>query len=231
MKAIILDTETTHSDPETCEPIELAFVGLGEGFLLAGSTFEQRFRPERKISFGAMAVHHILPEELADCPPAAHALASIPAETEYFIGHNVDFDWKVLGKPKVKRICTLALARKLWPNMESHTLGACYYLIGGNFKESRERLKQAHSASHDVIFCYELLHYMLREHDLFEGCDSIEALWQISEKARVPEVWSFGKHKGTKIAHTPAGYLRWCLNQPDMDEYVKKACYQALDKR
>ena len=47
--------------------------------------------------------------DLIDCDPSY--TVKLPPDAEYIIGHNVDFDWKALGQPNVKRICTQALAR------------------------------------------------------------------------------------------------------------------------
>lgn len=71
----------------------------------------QRYNPGKPITFGALATHHIMDEELVDCTPVASF--TLPGHMDYMIGHNVDFDWEVNGRPEVKRICTLALARKL----------------------------------------------------------------------------------------------------------------------
>jgi exodeoxyribonuclease X len=110
---IIFDTEATGIK----EPIliEAAWVEL-ESFAPFTFTnpFVQRYNPEKPISLGALATHHIMDEELVDCPLAASF--TLPEHVDYIIGHNVDFDWGVIGKPEVKRVCTLSLARKLWPN-------------------------------------------------------------------------------------------------------------------
>jgi exodeoxyribonuclease X len=45
-------------------------------------------------------------------------------------------------------------------------------------------------------------------------------LWEISEKARIPSVMPFGKHKGVPMGDVPADYKRWLLNQPDVDPYL-----------
>lgn len=50
-----------------------------------------------------------------------------------------------------------------------------------------------------------------------------EALWVISEKARIPTIMPFGKHKGVAIKDVPADYKRWLMKQPDTDQYLLKA--------
>lgn len=225
MSAYIADTETSQqTDPEVIELATMAIEIAPNGLLTEGHKECMRFKPERKISCGARAVHHILDSELANAPPAAEA--ALPADTVYVIGHNVDFDWGVLGKPKVKRVCTLALARSLWPQVEGHGLSACMYRISEDHVKTRDALRGAHTAEVDVRHCYMLLEYFLDKY--LKNVHSMEDLWIASEFARVPKVWAFGKFKGKKIEEADRGYLNWCLKQQDMDEYVKVACRKVL---
>ena len=108
--AIIFDTEATGIvDPVIIEAAWIAVDSLAPVTL--GDTFHQRYQPGKPISLGALATHHIMDEELVDCPPAASF--RLPDDLQYLIGHNIDFDWQAVGQPDVKRICTLALARRV----------------------------------------------------------------------------------------------------------------------
>lgn len=218
MTTLILDTETT--DATDGELIEAAWVevGLPYGHLVAtGNAFNQRYKPMKPISFGAMATHHILEHELANCPGSD--TFQLPADVEYLIGHGIDFDWQVVGSPDVKCICTLAIARKLWPGI-SHTLGALMYMLSPDVTYTRAKLRDAHSALADVYFCATLLDAIIEKTGPF---DSMEALWEFSEAARVPSVITFGKHKGAAIADLPRDYVLWMLRQDDVDPYLRKA--------
>lgn len=215
MAAIIFDTETTGTD----EPqiIEAAWLRLDSPATLSVTDqFEQRYRPTQRITLGALAVHHIYDEELTDCPP--HTDFRLPADVQYIIGHNVDYDWKAAGKPDVKRICTLALSRSLYPDADSHSQSAMIYLI--DRPNARNLLKSAHSALADVRNCRSLLAKLI---DLSGPVADWEALWQLSEQARIPKVMTFGKHKGMAIADVPADYKAWLLRQPDVDPYLQAA--------
>ena len=88
-KTIIFDTEAT--DKNNPVIIEAAWLEV-EGFepLATGASWVQRYNPGRPISLGALATHHIMDEELVDCPPSSSFL--LPSDCEYIIGHNVDFD-------------------------------------------------------------------------------------------------------------------------------------------
>ncbi len=214
MSAIIFDTETTGI--ESPEVISAAWLRLdAPGSLRVTKSFDQMFKPKGPISLGAMAVHHIMDEDLVDCPPATSF--RLPDDAEYLIGHNVDYDWKAIGQPDVKRIDTLSLCRSLWPEADAHTQSAMLYLLERT--TAREQLKKAHSASVDAQICLVILGHIL-EHI---GATTWEALWQASEDARVPAIMPFGKHKGVPISKVPTDYKRWLLGQTDVDPYLIKA--------
>lgn len=220
MSAIIFDTETT--DAVDGELIEAAYQGVQivnrQVQPVPNAVFGQRYKPSKPISFGAMATHNIIEADLIGCP--AHHEFALPEGTKYLIAHNVDFDWKIVGEPNMKRICTLAMARKVWPKADSHRLGALMYRLSIDPAKTRELLREAHSAVADVGFCLWILQAIS---DSVGGFESFEHMWEFSEEARVPTVMPFGKHKGTPVEDVPPDYVRWLLKQPDIDPYVRKA--------
>lgn len=218
-RALIIDTET-NGVVEPMEAIELAWMEMGaeqSNLWTPGNSHVERFKPTQPLSYGALAVHHILPEELEACPPAADA--KLPFTPDYIIGHNVDFDWKVLGKPPCKRICTLALSRATYESCDSHTQSAMYYFLNGANSNTRTALKEAHSAAADIMFCFNILtHLIAKLHPR-----NIEQLWELSEEARIPRLMPFGKHKGLPIRDIDAGYKAWYRKQADADPYILMA--------
>lgn len=215
MTAIIFDTETTGT--ESPQIIEAAWLRLDSPATLnVTEQLEQRYRPSQRITLGALATHHIYDEELVNCP--AHTDFRLPADVQYIIGHNVDYDWKVAGQPNVKRICTLALSRSLYPDTDSHSQSAMIYLI--DRPNARSLLRAAHSALADVQNCRSLLAHLI---GLMGPVTDWEALWQLSEQARVPKVMTFGKHKGMAISDVPTDYKRWLLGQSNVDPYLQAA--------
>jgi hypothetical protein len=69
-KTIIFDTETTGLEaPEIIEAAWLEVNSLAP--MSYGACFEQRYRPSKPISIAALATHHILDEELVDCPTSS----------------------------------------------------------------------------------------------------------------------------------------------------------------
>lgn len=220
---LLLDTETTGREPP--EVIELAYAEWNLDTQRIQEKIDTfRFRSTLTSSFGALATHHILDAVLAGFPPSR--TASLPPQTTHIIGHNVDYDWNALGNPEVKRICTLAIARKLYPECDSHSLGAMLYRLHPSQLVAKRMLVDAHSAAADVVVCSAILSFMLFEHHL--RFSSIDELWSYSELARVPTIWSFGKFKGLRIEQADRGYLQWCLKQKDMDPYVLEAVRRAM---
>ncbi len=218
LRALVLDTETNGQDPQ--EIIELAYIDLK-----TEKSYCQRFKPSVESNAAALSVHHILPEELEGCEPSSNA--KIPKDVGYLIGHNIDFDWEALGKPPVKRICTLAIARSLYPTLSAHRLGAMLYTLLGATSGVRERLKNAHNALADVGFCLDILQVMLSSIDRLDLLDDPEALWEFSEECRLPKVMTFGKHKGTAVEDLPLDYVKWMLRQDSMDPYGLQAVRNA----
>ena len=215
MTALLFDTETTGI--KDAEIIEAAWLELSDPInLTVLATFEQRYRPSKAIELGALATHHIYDEELIDCPP--HTNFSLPSDTCYLVGHNIDYDWMMAGRPPVKRICTLALARHLYPELDSHSQSALMYFF--QRAQARERLRQAHSALADVQNCRIILRHLIEK---ARHIQTWEDLWLLSEQARIPRVMPFGKHRGQPISAVPDDYKAWLLRQSDIDPYLVKA--------
>jgi exodeoxyribonuclease X len=214
MIAIILDTETTEiKNPEV---VELAWAEVEENPWRMYETNLFRFQNERPMQWGAIATHHILPNDLLGCPPSVDA--KMPP-CEYLIGHNIDFDWKALGSPPVKRICTMALSRWLYPECDSHSLSALLYYVMGANNGAKKLLKEAHSADADIMNCWIILKAMLEKANI----SGLEELYKLSEKARIPTVMPFGKHKGEPIASVPKSYRDWYRRQDETDPYILMA--------
>ena len=213
-KAVIFDTETTgRKDPIIIEGAWLELKSV-DPFKI-GLSFCQRYNPGKPIELGALATHHIYDEELIQCPPAKSF--SLPNDVEYIIGHNIDYDWNVIDQPNIRRICTLALARKVWNSIDAYSQSALLYFIDRD--NARDILKKAHSAETDVRICATILEKICIELDV----SSFEHLWELSEDARTPTVMPFGKHKGTLITDIPIDYKKWLLSQDNIDPYLKDA--------
>ena len=227
MQAIILDTETHTLNGQ---PIEIAYapVQINEGKLTLDKTqiFDQLYSVDEPISYAAMAVHHILESELVNQPH--YTTFTLPSDTTYIIGHNIDYDIRALEKcgvdsKNIKAICTLALARLVWPDAEAHNISALIYMITKGSAKARDMIKKAHRADMDIILTANILMHEIHHLKI----QSIEELYQASEDARIPRSINFGKHRGTAITDLPADYMQWLLRQEDLDPYLRKAIENA----
>ncbi|MBP8070856.1 MAG: DUF3820 family protein [Acinetobacter sp.] len=224
MQAIILDTETHTLNGL---PIEIAYAPIeieaGKLSLDRSKMFDQLYSiGDEKISYAAMAVHHILEADIVDQPN--FGTFTLPTETVYIIGHNIDYDIRAIqtcgvDTQHIKAICTLALARLVWPDAEAHNISALIYMISKGSEKAREMLKGAHRADADIILTANILMHIVHKLNI----QTIEALFEASEDARIPRSINFGKHRGTAIVDLPSDYVQWLMRQEDLDPYLRKA--------
>ncbi|UTO20566.1 DUF3820 family protein [Acinetobacter sp. Z1] len=221
MSAIILDTETHDMNGY---PIEIAHVPVsfeeGTLFVEKGYAFDEYFSCPEPISYGAMAVHHILESDIAGKP--SYETFRLPEGVEYIIGHNVDYDIQAIkladNSINAKAICTLALSRMVWPD-DAHNLSALIYKLAKGSIKARESIRNAHNAKQDVLLTAVLLKQICK----VLGVKDLKSLFLFSEQARIPTHLTFGKYKGTAIKDIPADYVVWLLKQDDLDPYLRKA--------
>lgn len=236
MKVIIADTETTGTE-DGSEIIEAAWLFLpgtpGDFLDVKKATsfeyFHQRYKPKFDIQLGAMATHNIIPSDLEDCP--ASSTFELEADTGFMIGHNIDFDSRMMGDPEVKLICTLAMSRFLFPELDTHKQGAMIYYIGQVYKRlewAREMTTRSHAALDDVRMCAILLRFLLVT-AIERGVPlaTWDQVYEFSQLARIPTVMGFGKHKGCPIEMVPSDYVRWYRSQTEKDPWLLEAFKRA----
>ena len=184
-RAIILDTETTGLGK--AHPVEIGFLHFPIFEAISGNNFlselqytrkyRELFRPRVPIQAGAQKVHGIKLSDVIGKPyyTADRIEEEIPDSVEYLVGHNISFDYQILqceGSgfenaitiPRLKRICTLKLARKLWPELKSKALTKIVneYCpdVAANFS------KVAHGALADCFLTATLLWVMSEEFEI-----------------------------------------------------------------
>ncbi|HEY0721243.1 MAG TPA: DNA polymerase III subunit epsilon [Gammaproteobacteria bacterium] len=159
MRQIILDTETTGLEPaEGHRIIEIGCVELLNR-KFTGNTYHHYLQPDREIDEGAIEVHGITNEMLADKP----RFADIAGEFLAFIRgaelviHNAPFDVGFLnhelklldaGHGRIDELCgvvdTLVMARKLHPGQKNNLDALCKrYSIDNSHRELHGALLDA----------------------------------------------------------------------------------------
>ena len=138
MRRIVLDTETTGLDPsEGHRVIEIACVELFDR-RPTGRNFHRYLNPDREIDAGAIQIHGLTTDFLADkphFPDIADEFIEFVEGAELLI-HNAPFDagfldaeLALMGRPGIATVCpvtdTLAMAREIHPGKRNSLNALC----------------------------------------------------------------------------------------------------------
>lgn len=216
MKIFATDTETASLQGGICD---LAIVELDQDLNILREV-ESLIDPERPISPEAMGVHHITNEMVWAAPTISefvdlHGNWFQEDENPIIIGHNIAFDIRMLGDlipQNYTKLCTLKLARLLWPEAESHKLQTLRYTFNLN-------AGNAHRAMGDVVTCVSLLRLVREE----RGLDLQGILDLVRKPLSLNTKMTFGKHKGTPLKDLPRSYVSWLLDKTDIDPDLREA--------
>jgi DNA polymerase III epsilon subunit-like protein len=194
----ILDTETASLKGGVCE---LAWLKVDRDLNIL-EEFVSLVDPECEIEQGAMQIHGITQEDVYGKPTLSEIAKLLP-ESINLIGHNCQFDYRML-KDAIKvdtQICTLKLARTFLKTVTNHKLETLQ-------KELNLSVQDSHSALGDVKTCRELLLHLMQNFEV-----SLENLLARQGIPTMLHTMPFGKHKGRVIANIAPGYRTWLLNQ------------------
>ncbi|WP_201608280.1 putative quorum-sensing-regulated virulence factor [Psychrobacter okhotskensis] len=213
--ALVIDTETDQGrDPR---PIQVATINVASGF-----EWMKYFNSGRSISPIVIRVHGITDDDVAGLERFDLAQFELP---KYLIGHNVRFDWRVIGSPSAKLICTVRLARVAFPEWSGYSQSKCIEQLLGKSEASKMTIA-AHDALGDARMCYLL--YQACCERLEVAPTDFAAAHAIANKANPVSKMPFGKHKGKLIKDVPINYVKWMLGNI---HNMQPSLYSALTKR
>ena len=213
--ALVIDTETDQGrDPR---PIQVATINA-----MTGLEWMKYFNSGRSISPVVIRIHGITDDDVAGLECFDLEAFELP---QYLIGHNVRFDWRVIGSPSTKLICTVRLARVAFPEWSAYGQSKCIEQLLGKEEASRMTIA-AHDALGDARMCY-LLYQACCERLAIAPTD-FAAVHAIANKANPVSKMPFGKHKGTLIKDVPISYVKWMLGNI---HNMQPSLYSALTKR
>ena len=224
MKIRVIDIETTGIDPITSNIIEIGSIDLMDGEIGYAQECLVALEGDHTIAPEAMAVHHITPMMLENAPHYDDVIdVFYSGDVDVMVAHNAKFEQGFL--PSFDPwICTYKVAIRLWPDAPSHSNQALRY-----WKEIWDLpgdiyVKHAHRALYDAVTTAMLLRLMLKE-------STIEQMIEWSSKSALLPKMRFGKHKGDDWNDIPDGYLKWMINQSDMDEDATFTAKYELERR
>ncbi|MBN2768282.1 MAG: 3'-5' exonuclease [Campylobacterales bacterium] len=232
-KFLLFDTETTGNGVED-RIIQVGGILLGNG--KEPIVYNELCSTQKEISFEAMAVHHIIPEDIKDKLPFLKSdfyamLQENNDASNFLIAHNISFDLEMLQKEGFENnyilIDTLRCAKHLLPDERSHALQYLRYSLGLYKDEKQEAQKlgitiQAHDAIGDVLVM-KLLLSKLKEKivEKYPNEDVMNKLKELTNTPVVIRIFKFGKYKDRlieEIAMEDGNYLAWMLKSLELDE-------------
>jgi exodeoxyribonuclease X len=168
-------------------------------------------------------VHHITDRHVRNAPPLAKVLPTFQgADFDAYVAHNAAFDFGFLPAAGRPVLCTLRLAKKLWPGLPRH--GNQYLRYALNLEVPEAEGLPAHEALADALVT---AHLLLNELEAIRtqsvpGLPPLETLHDLIAWADAPNllgVCQFGnKHRGTPWSQVPKDYLQWMKREVrDMD--------------
>src|SRR5258706_9976885 len=154
MKTIAIDFETANPRPGNACQIGLAWIEGGRV-----TRVEERMIRPRDMWFTFTWIHGIAAEHVRDAPEFPDVLAEFREELHgaLVLAHNAPFDAGVmracaraygLKAPRMRFLCTLEVARRVWPQLKSKALNNLAAHLGIRF--------QHHNAAEDARACAEV---------------------------------------------------------------------------
>jgi len=224
MNIIFLDTETT--DLENPRLVQLAYKHASSGDIV-----NEYFKPPVPITYGAMAVHHITNEIVADKPSfsgSAYQLTLIEvARDSVIVAHNAKFDISTLKNEDItvtNFIDTMRVAQHLISS-DRYSLQFLRYFLNLNVTGA------AHDALGDVLVLEALFNYLVSQaknkYSFSSEQELVQKMIELTNAPLLIDVFTFGKYKGRlikEILEENRSYLEWLYNsEMEKDTALQKA--------
>lgn len=225
-KYLVIDTETTGLDPSIHRVVEVAAVLVADGKIV--SAFTTYVNPQRSIPAVVTAIHGLVDSDVVDAPTLEETLPrlnALVAEADVLVAHNAPFDRSMLpGLVEKPWLDTLQLARRLYPNLESHKNSVLRYELGLRCPEADGM--PAHRALSDAYVTARLLIHLLTATHAQEEypVDPVQLIEFLNAPVLLP-VCNFGKHRGQPWNEIPRGYLEWVVKSDMPGDVVYTARY------
>lgn len=216
----VVDFETTGLPPDAAI-CEVGWCDVIDG--IVGEQGSMLVNPKRPISIEAMATHHIRDHEVADAQPIDIGLRRLMVGApDVFVAHNATFEQEFFQGGAADWICTLKVARRLWPDAPRHTNSVLRYYL--DLDLDQERAMPPHRAAPDA---YVTAHILAKALTLASVTDMVQWTKQPSLLPRC----TFGQHNGKAWDEVPTSYLAWMASNEGMDADKRYTARYHLKRR
>ena len=226
---VIIDTETTGDTPGIDKPIEIAAVcwNIEKGFLDKPKSW--LVNPQIPIHPSAMAVHHLMEEDIAEAPVIEKIQPEIEemVNDKILVAHNASFDMGMLPFLNNQEwVDSLRVARHTWikgmtnhqgHDLRSHKAQELRYWLG--LKVDTMGLA-AHRAAADILVTGEVFACAVKKYlELNEGNDDLSKFLTWARAPLQVKRITFGKYKDKELTEIPTDYYQWLLNKVAVNEF------------
>lgn len=206
---VVIDTETTGTDPEKDAVVEIALVGILNRCIR--SEWVSRVKPPVAIPPQASGIHHLTDADVRSAPSLEDLVPSLLEKigSSVLVAHNAAFDRSFLPMLSDRPwVCSWRLARHVWPEIEHHGNQALRYWLGIDTECPREQ-RLAHSALDDARITAKVFLQAARRSTETENVRSMKDLIELADRPILLKTIPFGKHKGQEFRSLPADYVAW----------------------
>lgn len=240
----VIDLETTGFTPPEAEIIELAWQDVvkaswGAWVLQDDACGSRLYDCVRPCPPEVLAVHHILPWQIAGIPlfDRQHAVDMMDGPHErvakVYVAHNASFERAFLGDLKdpvydvlsPRWVCTYKAALRIWPEAPSHGNQALMYWLKLHEDLDEDRRHPPHRAAPDVYVTAHILIELLKHTSVEEMI-----VWS-DEPALLPRCPIGQEWKGKRWSEVDLGFLGWIMRQADMGADIRWNAQREIDRR
>lgn len=248
-KILVFDTETTDLDTKKAEIIELG--ALSGSFSEWEIVIDQLYKPTTPVSVMTSSVTDITNNMLTECvgfheSDVIARTQQIMNEHEICVAHNLFYDGSVMkhnGISVPNGLCTVRMARRLFPGLENYKLSYLrYYFDLPVEKFWGDEPVRWHRALADASVTALLFDHLLDEAIERGEINSEQPIasqliqW-MEESSAVYDTMPFGKYRGKRMTEVPLEYWQWALenmrilqkNLPDYDKDFAASVEAALN--
>lgn len=217
------DYETTGVNPNKCGVVQaaLCFADLrDDGSFEVQQMDVQLLNPGELIPAGASGIHGIYDHHVADKPHWESYLAEQfevvnTSGIKAVLGYNsISFDNKIAARAGMAEFSQIDvfIATKRIKNagkLSGASLGTAYEILVG------KEVVNAHDAQADLLMTLELVRPCMEFAQVGNLAEFME--WLKKPSGSPSAVMPFGKHKGVKLCNLPKSYVRWALENMNLD--------------